>query len=664
MKKLLLLFCLAFAVQQASALSVSISPTNISCFAACDGALTASASGGQAPYTYFWTPVNISGPTISGLCSGTYVVTATDALSATASATITLTDPPAVVVTVTPSSPVICAGSSVTLTASGAIVYNWVPGNLTSASITVTPSTSMSYTCTGSNANGCMATAVVSITVNPQPVVSFSSMANVSCYGGNDGSITCTPSGGNPPYSYVWAPQTSTAQTMTNLIAGTYTCTVTDANGCTGVNAVQITQPAQVVLSAGPMTPAGCNMSDGIAFAMVSGGQAPYAFSWNTNPAQYSSQAYNVPAGTYVCSVFDSNGCPATASITVSDSCDYVWPGDANDDAVADNIDILDIGIANGATGTTRANASLNWIGQPSAAWGQTLASGTDYKWVDCNGDGAINPADTNAVVQNFGLTHNNRYSANPPYNASLPDLTVAMGQQQLPANSAGTLTISLGNASVSAANVYGVAFTLNFDPAQIDATSFRMNENGSWMGTAGNDLMGVTLIPGANAGSVQVALTRLDHNDMSGSGLIANMAFMTTNALYASGTSQNVNFTISNITVIASNEMPQQVNAVGDSVNVIDPLILNVNESVAANPISVYPNPFSESTQIVLPENCNGKNCELSLTDAAGRIVLVQQTNGSGTITLQRGTLEAGVYFCTLRSDGVLQTTEKLLIR
>lgn len=662
MKKLLLLFCLAFTVQQLSALTVSIMPTNISCYAACDGALMANVTGGQAPYTYYWTPVNISGPTISGLCSGTYVVTVTDALSATASATITLIDPPAVVVTITPSSPSTCANTSITLSASGATTYSWFPGNLTGASIVVTPAVTTTYTCTGTNASGCTATATVTVYVNQPPVVSFSSTTNVSCFGGSDGSVTCTPSGGNPPYAYIWTPQSSTAQTMTNLIAGTYTCTVTDANGCIGANTTIITQPPQLVATITNITPSGCNFCDGSATVSGTGGTGAYTYSWI--PAGNTPTIQLICAGSYTAEITDANGCIASAPALVGDSCDYVWPGDANDDAVADNIDILDIGIANGATGTTRANASLNWIGQPSAAWGQTLASGTDYKWVDCNGDGAINPADTNAVVQNFGLTHNNRYSANPPYNASLPDLTVSMGQQQLPANAAGTLTISLGNSSVAAANVYGVAFTLNFDPAQIDATSFRMNENGSWMGTAGNDLMGVTLIPGANAGSVQVALTRLDHNDMSGSGLIANMGFMTTNALYASGTSQNVNFTISNITVISSNETPQQVNAVGDSVNVIDPLILNVNETAHANSISVYPNPFSESTQIVLPENCSGKNCELVLTDATGRVVLVQQTNGSGIITLQRGTIEAGVYFCTLRSEGVLLTTEKLLIR
>ncbi|HET6991267.1 MAG TPA: T9SS type A sorting domain-containing protein, partial [Bacteroidia bacterium] len=319
---------------------------------------------------------------------------------------------------------------------------------------------------------------------------------------------------------------------------------------------------------------------------------------------------------------------------------------------------------ANGATGTTRANATTNWIGQPSANWGQTLLSGTDYKFVDCNGDGAISPADTNAVVQNFGLMHNMRQGGAPVYDATLPDLTITMGQNSLVSNSPGSLTVALGSSAVPVSNLYGLAFTLNFDPMQIDASTFGMNETGTWMGTPGNDLMGVVMNNGSGTGSVQIALTRLDHQNINGFGNIANVGFMTTGNLVGTGNSQNVNFTISNVTVISANETPQTVNAVNDSVLVQDPGVLGIAAVGNSQNITAYPNPFDESVQIILPQSVKGKACVVTLTDASGRVVLTQQTGNANTMIIQRGQLEAGIYFCTIRSEGQMIGNTKLIVK
>jgi hypothetical protein len=124
----------------------------------------------------------------------------------------------------------------------------------------------------------------------------------------------------------------------------------------------------------------------------------------------------------------------------------------------------------------------------------------------------------------------------------------------------------------------------------------------------------------------------------------------------------QNVNFTISDVTVIAANETPQTVNTVNDSIYVADPILLGVNET-KTNSIAAYPNPFSESVEIILPSSANGKVCEVILTDATGRIVLSQKTTNAGSVILQRGTLEAGIYFCSIRSEGQLIGNTKLTV-
>jgi hypothetical protein len=562
--------------------SLSPSVTNCSCFGMCDGALASNVTGGNPPYTYLWSN-NQTTASMSNLCAGTYNLAVTDANGCTGSGTVTVTEPPMVNITITPPNASICAGSNVTLTASGATTYMWSVVNFTGNPVLLSPTVTTTYTVTGMAANGCYGTNAVTVIVLPNPTATWTSI-EAGCNSA-DGSAAITATG-NGPFSYTWVPMLLTGPTAINLPAGSYTVDVTDINGCV-----------------------------------------------------------------------------VSPTVIVDDSCDFVWPGDADDDAVADNNDILAIGIANSATGTSRLNATLNWIGQPSAAWGQTLANGTDYKWVDCNGDGVIDPADTNAVIQNFGFTHNNREGGIPVYNSSLPDLAVTMGQTMLASNSQGTLTVAFGSSVVPVANFYGLAFTLNFDPTQIDASTFSMNENGTWMGIPGNDLMGVVMNAGTGTGQVQVALTRLDHQNSGGFGTIANMAFMTTGDLVGTGTMQNVNFTISDVTVIDANETQQTVNMIGDSVLVADPVITGIIATDNVQQLSAYPNPFSESVQINLPSSLKGKICEVILTDAAGRIVSAQQTNGTTTITIERGTLERGIYFCSVRSEGQLTGITKLLV-
>src|SRR6185295_19278911 len=70
------------------------------------------------------------------------------------------------------------------------------------------------------------------------------SQVNISCNGGNNGSATVTVSGGTPGYTYSWAPAGGNAATASSLAAGTYTCTITDANSCTTTQTVSITQPS------------------------------------------------------------------------------------------------------------------------------------------------------------------------------------------------------------------------------------------------------------------------------------------------------------------------------------------------------------------------------------------------------------------------------------
>lgn len=98
--------------------------------------------------------------------------------------------------------------------------------------------------------------------------------------------------------------------------------------------------------------------------------------------------------------------------------------------------------------------------------------------------------------------------------------------------------------------------------------------------------------------------------------------------------------------------------------ITIADLVLTGISTATNAQQLSAYPNPFTESSEIILPVSFKRTTCELILTDAAGRIALTQQTKGAGSITLVRGALEAGIYFCSIRSQGQLTGTIKLVMK
>ena len=148
----------------------------------------------------------------------------------------------------------------------------------------------------------------VSLTVTP---------TNSTCNAPN-GSAAATATTSNPPLTYSWAPGGQTTTSISNLAAGTYTCTVTSATGCSTV------QSFTIATSMGPnvtftATPTKCfGSSDGSATLTASGGTAPYTYGWITAPAQTTPTATGLAAGTYSVSVGDASGCSSTYTVAVT----------------------------------------------------------------------------------------------------------------------------------------------------------------------------------------------------------------------------------------------------------------------------------------------------------------------------------------------------------
>ncbi|MBL7935112.1 MAG: hypothetical protein JNM51_04805, partial [Bacteroidia bacterium] len=207
---------------------------------------------------------------------------------------------------------VICLANSTTLSGTGANIYVWTGGVVNA--VAFTPTVTNVYTVTGTNTlTGCTNTAVASVTVNSLPSVT-SSVTNVSCNGGTNGSATVTATGGTSPYSYL-ASNGSTLSAQSNLMPGTYTYTVTDNNGCIKTQGLTITQPSAIVTTSA-VTNVLCNGGSGSATVTATGGTSPYTF-LASNGATVSAQS-GLMAGSYTYTVTDNNGCTKTQGLTIT----------------------------------------------------------------------------------------------------------------------------------------------------------------------------------------------------------------------------------------------------------------------------------------------------------------------------------------------------------
>ena len=310
------------------------------CLGSEDGSATATASGGVSPYDYAWshgfTQLNVLSSTATGLHAGGYNVTVTDANGCTIVTGFEIADPTGVTLVV--NAPIVnetCDESnngSASVTASGGtapFTFVWTGGTIVSNSPTSTASglSAGTYLVTATDANGCLAIQTIVITQPTNLVAQIIGKTDQGCVGNNDGSATVTATGGITPYTYDWSndgpenPDNDLA-TVTGLAAGTYTVTVTDANGCTTSTSVIIGTVPPLVLTLDSENENQCGHSDGSIDLTVSGGTPAYTYDWSNdgaeNPDNDQDDLTGLSAGTYTVTVTDARGCSAVASVLLT----------------------------------------------------------------------------------------------------------------------------------------------------------------------------------------------------------------------------------------------------------------------------------------------------------------------------------------------------------
>lgn len=294
----------------------SVSIVDASCAGDSDGTATVTPSGGNSPYTFQWDASAGSQTTAiaTGLAAGNYSVTATDGYGCDDSTTVTVSEPAPLSVDSILVTDALCSGDTGFADAyasggTGSISFSWSNGE-NSASLADIAGT---YTLTVTDVNSCTDTSSAIISEPLAVTVDSIVVADVSCNGGNDGSAQAFASGGNSAYSYLWSSGDAT-QSATGLSTGTYIVTVSDANGCTGIDSAAVAEPDALVLSPTVDT-ADCAGGTASTYVNVSGGTSPYTYLWiggNT----FAGGGIQ-PAGTYGVTVTDANNCSADTFATV-----------------------------------------------------------------------------------------------------------------------------------------------------------------------------------------------------------------------------------------------------------------------------------------------------------------------------------------------------------
>jgi hypothetical protein len=366
-----------------------------------------------------------------------------------------------------------------------------------------------------------------------------------------------------------------------------------------------------------------------------------------------------VGIGTYCLTVVDNLGCSALFCDSVRAGNDCIWPGDADANGLVDNNDLLPIGVGYDSTGNVRSSVSIVWQADGVADWANTFSTYTpavNYKHADCNGDGVINADDTLAITQNFSLTHAKTGESPTPWRAGIPGLKAVLSTDSLYAGDTLTVTFVLGDQATPATNVYGLAFTYNFDPLVVDSSLTTMTFGSSWLGS--NDKISISKT--LNSGQIKAAITRIDHTTRSGNGPIAAASFkITTDNISGKDFEYYANLGfISDITAIDQHGNPITLNAGADTSAV--GYTPNGIREVAAEKVNLYPNPTHDRVTISVDNTIN----DISITNVAGQEVYHKTAANTRSISADVSVLEQGLYFVQIKTNKGSGTAKLSVVR
>ena len=329
-----------------------------------------------------------------------------------------------------------------------------------------------------------------------------------------------------------------------------------------------------------------------------------------------------------------------------------VFPGDGNNNGVANAWDILSIGLSYGMEGAVRVDAQTNWIGQEADDWTNTMANSVNSKHADCNGDGTVNFQDVEVIGLNYGAIHLNPTEYQPimtgvdVFKLSFEMLdTFVLGETI-------QVDIVLADAANPVNDLYGIAFAIESDVTFFESNSFQLNTDNSWLGDEAN-MLAITQEFQAD-GRVEVGLVKNDLQPSNGYGVLASFEFVMSEEIIAalvanenpSGnlTPESLFLRIVDIEAITSEGLNLLVENEETEVFLSD---TNDVSNEVTQVIHIFPNPADNYISL----DYQDLNIEkVTLFNAAGQVLQVFE-NAVTNISLEG--LHNGLYILQIQTSG-----------
>lgn len=442
--------------QPNAALTASALTNDVECFGGATGSITLGASGGTPNFSFNWN-TGSTAQNLTGLTAGNYSATISDANGCTTTIERSISQPASAVAASATATDAACFGEAngtASISASGgtgAFSFVWANGE---TSQNIAGLAAGNYFATVSDAENC--TTTVSVNVAQPSVLGCTATATAQTANNlNDGTATAQVSGGTTPYIYVWS-NGATDASLSNLAPGTYAVVVTDANGCSTEQTVTVNS-FNCALSANI---SGTNIScfganDGTAAINLQGGSQPIQFNWS-NGATTSSIA-GLAAGNYLVEILDANGCPAAASVIISEPTAL----NVNASATAPTANNLNDGTATANPTGGTAPYNFEWSNGSNSQTINDLAPGTyAVTATDANGCSAVQ----NVVVSTFGCALQADFTTQNVSCAGAADGQIAVN----PTGGAAPYTFSWSNGqtTATATGLSGGSYAVNIEDA------------------------------------------------------------------------------------------------------------------------------------------------------------------------------------------------------
>jgi hypothetical protein len=386
------------------------------------------------------------------------------------------------------------------------------------------------------------------------------------------------------------------------------------------------------------------------------GGIAPYTINWAGGRA-IGFNPTGLCAGTYSATIIDATGQTYSRSFSVgSNGC--TWPGDTDNSAIVNNFDLLPIGLTYGDSGIIRSNQGINWQGYESNDW--FIANPTlnlpNYKHIDSDGSGVIDSLDIDAINLNYGQQYTR--TSNFSLQGNIP-FFVTSGNA-MPGDSL-TLDVHLGDSRYQVVDAYGVAFTIQYDPAIVDSIQTSINFDNSWLGS---DLLSVQK-NFSNRGELQIAVTRKDKTPITGWGTLGRLSFTIRDDLIMSRTNNTDTTVTLPLTIGAVRLIDERNQEIGTNrstgVVTLSPKMNTQEISFLTEGIHVYPNPTTTNLYISSEKFFLE---QIQLWNSTGQLVYQKRATNGLNQNITTDQLPQGVYIIKVQTTGGIYTQKVMVLK